>query len=184
MTISDAGAGALSGRRIAKKRPSAATDASGNMVMVWESGGQDNPDGKMGVYAQRYDPNGVAVGGEILVNTTTANDQKNAKVVMDPSGNFAVVWESQGQDNADGRSGIYTRLFDANGVALTGEILVNTTTADDQKEPAIAMDGSGNFVVVWESSDQDNADGRKGVYARLFNAAGVPQSGEIRHPYR
>ncbi len=49
--------------------PSVAMDASGNFVVTWSSFGQDG-DG-WGVYLRRYDANGVAQGGETLVNTYT-----------------------------------------------------------------------------------------------------------------
>ena len=47
---------------------------------------------------------------------------------------------------------------------LSGEIPVNTTTADDQRDPAIAADGSGGFTVAWMSYDGS----ARGVYARRF----------------
>ena len=56
-----------------------------------------------------------------------------------------------------GRS-TYTAVARTNGKRLatktTGEILVNVTTATAQKEPAIAMDDSGNFVVSWQSEQE------------------------------
>src|SRR5262245_8252992 len=57
--------------------------------------------------------------------------------------------------------------------ALTGgpEIPVNTTTADNQLDPAIAPDGSGGFSVAWQ--------GFHDIYARHFDAAGAPVTIEI-----
>ena len=40
------------------------------------------------------------------------------------------------------------------------------------------MSGDGRFVVVWVSSNQDGSD--YGVFARRFNAAGVPQANEFQ----
>jgi len=94
-------------------------------------------------------------GTELLVNTTTFGDQQKVAVAMDASGNLVVVWESAGQDNPDGKKGIYAQRFDANGVAQGSEFLVNTTTADGQQEPAIAMDGSGNFEGVGGGMELD-----------------------------
>jgi hypothetical protein len=48
------------------------------------------------------------------------------------------------------------------------ETLVNTTTAGTQERPAVAMDTSGRYAVVWESENQDG-DGY-GVYAKIYNA--------------
>ena len=92
-----------------------------------------------------------------------------------PDGRFVVAWVSDGQDG--GGKGVFARLYDANGAPQTGEILVNTTTANDQEQPAVAMDGAGNFVVVWSGNGMGDGDG---VFAQRFNAAGVPQGTEFR----
>ena len=39
-------------------------------------------------------------------------------------------------------------------VPLGGQFQVNTTTANDQTMPSVAMDGSGNFTIAWESQGQ------------------------------
>ena len=49
-----------------------AADADGDFVLVWQSDGQDGSG--LGVYARRYAASGAALGGEFLVNTTTAGD--------------------------------------------------------------------------------------------------------------
>jgi hypothetical protein len=46
--------------------PSVASDAAGNVVIVWQSWGQDG-DG-WGVFANRYDSTGAALGDEFQVN--------------------------------------------------------------------------------------------------------------------
>jgi hypothetical protein len=64
-------------------------------------------------------------------------------------------------------------------LALAGgpEIPVNTTTAGNQTDAAIARNPDGGFTVVWQSDEQDG-DG-SGVYARRFDSAGKPLGGEI-----
>jgi hypothetical protein len=49
--------------------PSVASDAAGNVVIVWQSWGQDG-DG-WGVFANRYDSTGAALGDEFQVNQQT-----------------------------------------------------------------------------------------------------------------
>src|SRR5205823_125788 len=68
--------------------------ANGNYVVVWSSAGQDG-DG-WGVYGQRFDARGTALGGEFRVNSTTAGDQNRPAVAVAPDGSFVVVWQSQG----------------------------------------------------------------------------------------
>jgi len=115
-------------------------------------------------------------GAEFQVNTTTTNDQRDAQIAMDASGNYVVVWESAGQDGSG--LGIYGQRFDAAGNPLGTEFQVNTTTSNDQRDPSIAMDDAGNFVVVWESAGQDGSG--LGVYGQRFDAAANKLDGEFR----
>ena len=152
--------------------PVVAMTPDGRFVVVWESLNQDGSG--HGVYAQRYAADGSPQGGEFRVNVTTANDQHMPAVGMAPDGSFVIAWTSYGQDAAN-THGVYARRYAANGTALSGEILVNQTTAGEQQEPAIAVHSDGSFVVAWEDS-RNNFD----IYARRFNASGSPLDGEFR----
>ncbi len=50
------------------------------------------------------------------------------------------------------------------------ETRTNVTTANSQQQVDVASNGSGNFVVVWESHDQDGDD--YGIYASLYDSSG------------
>ncbi len=63
-------------------------------------------------------------------------------------------------------------------VPIDGEVRVNTFTTSDQSYSSLAMDDSGDFVVVWQSFAQD-ASGY-GIYAQRYNSAGAAQGGEFR----
>ena len=115
------------------------------------------------------------VGPEFRVNTSTTGDQRYAAVASDAGGNFVVVWSSDGQDGESG--GIFARRFDAGGSPLGGEFQVNTYTTDNQLFPAVGSDAAGNFVVVWESNNQDGDS--IGVFGRRFGADGNPTSAEF-----
>ena len=95
---------------------------------------------------------------------------------MDDSGNFVVAWQSKDQDGDNW--GIYAQRFNASGAPQGGEFRVNTNTSREQEAPVVAMDDSGNFVVAWQSKDQDGDNW--GIYAQRFNASGAPQGGEFR----
>jgi Ca2+-binding RTX toxin-like protein len=85
--------------------PAVAMDAAGNFVIAW-----DSPDGSGdGVYAQRYNVAGAALGGEIQVNTFTSSGQQAPAVVMAANGDVTVVWESLGQDGSG--SGVYLNFL-------------------------------------------------------------------------
>ncbi len=56
------------------------------------------------------------------------------------------------------------------------ETRVNTTTANDQIEPAVSMDSAGNYIVVWASLINDGSD--YGVYYQRFDNTGTPIGSE------
>ena len=71
---------------------SVAMDDAGNYVVTWTS---DNQDGSgYGVYGQRYDAAGTALGGEFQINTYVSSHQQYSTVAMDAAGNFVVTWSS------------------------------------------------------------------------------------------
>ncbi|MCU7805801.1 MAG: DUF4347 domain-containing protein, partial [Candidatus Thiodiazotropha sp. (ex Lucinoma borealis)] len=154
---------------------SVAADGSGNFIITWSSYNQDQTN-TYGVYARQYDTDGNPLGGEFLINTTTADHQQHSAVAADDSGNFVVVWESYSQDGSGW--GTYAQRYNAAGVAQGSEFIINTTTANEQRAPEIAMAGNGEFVVAWESYPQDGSGW--GIYAQRFDAAGNAQGGEIQ----
>jgi hypothetical protein len=158
-----------------QQQPAVASDGSGNFVVAWQSYVQDGS--SHAVIGRRFDAAGAPQGPEFQVNVTTLDSQYDPALALRADGSFVVVWSSYGQDAPGGR-GIVGRRFDAAGVAVGGEFPVNAYTTSDQRFPNVAMDASGNFVVVWSSSDQDG--GGQGVFAQRFNAAGTPQGGEFR----
>ncbi|MBL8398028.1 MAG: DUF4347 domain-containing protein, partial [Candidatus Accumulibacter sp.] len=147
-----------------------AADSAGNYVVVWQSMGQDAA-GNWGIYGQRYNAAGVAQGSEFLINQTATGSQSWASVAMAADGKFTVVWYSDQTTSGD----IYMRRYAADGTALSDETRVNTTTTGTQKQPDIAMDASGNAVVVWEGRSGANYD----IYAQRYNSSGVAQGSEL-----
>ena len=153
--------------------PSIAMDADGDFVVAWQS----FHDGSgVGVFAQRFDSGGVAQAAEFQVNTYTAGYQAYASVAMDDDGGFVIAWDSDDQDGDD--DGVFAQLFDAAGVRVGAELLVNTTTSYSQSTPSAAMDGDGDFVVAWKSLGQDG--GGAGVFAQRFDPTGAPTGGEVQ----
>src|SRR4029078_3045322 len=79
--------------------PGVASDAAGNSVVVWPGAG---------IVGQRYDSSGAPLGTQFRVNTTPGS--KSLPVVAaGPSGEFVVVWDSDGQDGSD--HGIFGQRF-------------------------------------------------------------------------
>jgi len=157
--------------------PSVASDADGNFVVVWESDGQDGSG--YGVFAQRYDALGVAQDGEFAVNAHTTSGQARPAVAAAPDGSFVVVWQSFGQDGNN--YGVFARRYDASGAPLGGEFQVNAYVTGAQREPAVASDASGGFVVTWQSLNYGTQDGSGfGVFGQRYDASGARRGGEFR----
>lgn len=144
-----------------------AMDAAGDFVIVW---GGYGPLGTSGVFARRFDKSGTASGDPVPVNTGSGF---SPAVAMDRSGEFVVAWE--GSDGAG--AGVVARRFDATGTPVGSQFTVNTYTTSDQLAPSIGMDGSGNFVVAWQSYGQDGDD--YGIFARRYDRFGAAVSSEF-----
>src|SRR6185295_18749324 len=80
-------------------------------------------------------------------------------------GTIYIVYEHQGD--------IYGRTLDANWSPLTGEVMLNTTTAGTQTRGSLVGLTNGNIVVAFQSDD--NADGGGGsgnvIRNRVFSTA-------------
>ncbi len=153
-----------------QSRPAVASAANGTYTVVWQ-GPADGSD----IFARRFDVNGDALVDEFRVNdSTTTGDQRNPAVAVAGTGSSVIVWEGP---DANG-TGIFGQRYAADGSAAGSEFAINTTTANIQNTPAVAMDDDGDFVVVWTSFDQDGERG--GIYAQRFDAAGVAQGSEFR----
>ncbi len=144
----------------------------GRFVAAWASNNQDG--NNWGVYGQQFGAAGNRVGGEFLVNATTANTQQNPAVAMDAAGNYVVAWEG----NQAGSWDVYAQRFGAAGNRLGGEFVVNTTTANAQQSPSAAFDGLGGLTITWSSKRQDNGD-TFGIYAQSYTPAGTPTGREF-----
>ncbi len=151
-----------------------AIDEDGNFVVVWQSELQDGS--SWGIYAQRFDAAGNAVGSEFRVNSYTSNDQIDPAVAMDDDGDFVVVWSSLLQDGSG--YGVYGQRFNANGKAQGAEFRANEYTQGYQYQPDVSMDPEGNYVVTWASFGQDDNPSDNstltdyGIYAHMYNADG------------
>lgn len=162
--------------------PSVAMDSQGNFVVVWESFGSDGTDtSSYSIHAQRYAANGTPLGGEFQVNTYTTDDQGFPAVAMNGLGDFVVAWTSLGSDDTDTSDGsIHARRYAANGAPLGDEFQVNSYTTDRQQSSSVAMDGQGNFVVAWDSTEATYllpADHE--IRAQRFDANGAELGGEF-----
>ena len=138
--------------------PQVAMDGSGNAVAVWHQydGTRDN------IWANRYTPSG-GWGTAALIETNNAGDAMYPQVAMDGSGNAVAVWHQ-----SDGtRNNIWANRYTPSGGWGTAA-LIETDDAGSALIPQVAMDGSGNAVVVWAQFDGT----RGNIWANRYTPAG------------
>lgn len=147
-----------------------AADGAGNFVVVW---GNEPYGAFPSTRGRRFDVNGTPFGTEFVLD----DEILAPAIASDSAGNFVLVWTDF---DADG-GGIVGRRFDAGGAPLTAEFPVNAYTTGDQFDPAIAMDSSGAFTVVWQGDGDQEAPGfvQGGIFGRRFDAATSPLAGDF-----
>ncbi|HVT58231.1 MAG TPA: hypothetical protein VHR45_07510 [Thermoanaerobaculia bacterium] len=152
----------------------AAPPPSGLFEVVWQSAGQDGSGGlagASGIWGRALDGTGGAPAGETQIDVPTGAAQGHPRIGADPSGNYVVAWESV---SAAG-SGIYFRRFFANGNPPSTPLPVDAATIGSQRNPAVAADALGRFVVAWDSLGQDGSG--TAVLAQLYDNSGQPPPG-------
>jgi len=133
--------------------PRVAIDAAGDFVIAWEGLHLDLT--PAGIFARRYNAAARPQGAAFKVGNAM---QRRPAVAMSPAGSFVIAGHGDG---------IYAQRYAADGQALGDEIHVNqSTTHNTQFNAGVGVDGTGDFVVVWQNWLQDG-DGR-GVFARLY----------------
>ena len=112
----------------------------------------------------------VSWGNQFQANTADLGQQADPRVAVSGDGQFTIVWRG---DVAAGKD-VYARRYDASGLPLGVEFVVNSTTMDTQDKPDVAMADDGRSMVVWKS---DNVD--KHIGGQLFDAAGNLSGAEL-----
>jgi len=87
-----------------------------------------------------------AIAADTQVNSYTTDDQKYSSVAMDSSGNYVIVWQSEGQDGD--LSGIFAQRYDSSGNPVGSEFQVNTYTTGPERYSDVASLGANGFVIV------------------------------------
>ena len=151
---------------------SALTD--GGFVAVWTSFDQDGSD--VGVYGQRYDASGSALGAEFRVNTYTDGPQAEGQIAALADGGFIITWASRDQDGSD--FGVFGQRYDASGSPQGTEFEINSYTSEAQGDSSITSLTDGGFVVTWQSFGQDGSD--FGIFGQKYNASGAPSGAEFQ----
>lgn len=158
-----------------QRLPSAAADAEGNFVVIWQSEGQDGS--AWGIFGRRFDASSTPRGPEFQANTYTTGDQggrldNSPAVVSDGFGNYTVVWGNEwNRRDTD----VLGQRYNASGNRVGSEFQVNSATIGEQYHPSLASDANGNVVVVWRSPMLDAGE----LWGQRYDPAGLPVGGEF-----
>jgi len=124
------------------------------------------------VMGQRFDASGAPLGERFAVNSNTAGYQRRPRAVL-KAGGIVVVWESS-QDGRNSDS-VQGRLLNRRGKPAGDEIRVDAGLVPEIWNTALAANAAGDFLVTWESTDDDGP----GVAARLFDMDGKALGSEF-----
>ncbi|MFH2009349.1 MAG: hypothetical protein ABI333_22350 [bacterium] len=165
-------------------------DVGSLFMVVWRdaSGQGEDPD-QGGIRGRLVDVDGLALGAELQINTTTAGDQRLPRVQAFYSQlgcRVLVVWEDHsGADPDPDGAAIRGRLFDIHGTPLerngsSDDFVINQGTAGDQRHPWIVTNSWDTMIahVLWEdwSETAPGAEGSE-IMARpvcLLDAVDCP----------
>jgi hypothetical protein len=86
------------------------------------------------------------------------------------------VWESGVLDGSG--QGVFARKFTSNGTPFA-EFGLNQVTVNDQTEPVIGMNASGDYVAAWQSIDQAAPGSGSDVYFRRSSFSGSTLHNEL-----
>jgi hypothetical protein len=148
--------------------PSVAMSPDGAFVVTWTW--TDTVGRPAFVRARVFGNDGAPRSGVITVSSAD-NTGSLPSVAMDDDGDFIVVWASG--DRTSENSIVWARMYDSVGTPKGPAFSVDPTGPSPRRRiPDVAMDASGNFVVVWWQFHVANQT--MAVFGRRYGAAGIP----------
>ncbi|MCU6667798.1 cadherin domain-containing protein [Enterobacteriaceae bacterium H4N4] len=138
----------------------------GSFLVTWAG----NTNGNNGIYAQRLNAQGVALGDAVQIATGSANfflnpsDSIVSVTAINDAGAYAVAWN--GKDATSSETSIYTQLFNANGTPISTAVKLDGAASTQDVAPQIATLADGGYIVTWYINGG-------GVYVQRFDDAGV-----------
>ncbi|HYC49361.1 MAG TPA: tandem-95 repeat protein [Burkholderiales bacterium] len=136
--------------------PAVAGLADGRFVAAWNF----TPDNgtTFDVRARLFNADGTPASGEFIVSSPGHGGGGAAQVAALSNGGFTVTWSSN--DGGDGNGSLVrARLFDADGNAIGGDFVVESTTAGNQDAVSVTTLTDGRLLYSWESNDGADGDG-------------------------
>lgn len=148
-------------------RPCIAMDSGGAYVVSWSRSGASEYNEDVDVFARAYDSGGSAATNEFKVNPDSGDLALVSHIAMTNTNLSLVAWALR-PSYAPGESwqwsDVYCRWFTGTGEPVGDELRINAYTNGIQQSPVVAMNGTGEkVVVVWTSEEQDGSG--TGIFA-------------------
>jgi len=146
--------------------PFVAVGTGGDFAVVWSSFNGLRTDG----FGRIFDSSGQARGPQLTINESVPGDKSPGGIASGPSGDFITTWTNRPQTGSQPDSEVFGQRLSGSGDRLGTGFEVNTHTAENQARGAVAVDGKGDFLVVWNSDAQDGSG--FGIFGQRFAASG------------
>ncbi|KIT17395.1 calcium-binding protein [Jannaschia aquimarina] len=152
----------------------------GGYFIVWENSPLDGRTDTL--LGRKYDANGNAVGGEIVVSDV--NKQMQPDMTLLANGNIALVWKD-GNDVL-GRPGDFKlQILDQDGGKVGGLVTVNDDAfASFGYMPSVDSLPDGGFVVTWQGDvtgrAQQGLATERDIFLQRFDESGSKVGGEVQ----
>ena len=126
-------------------------------------------------FARLFNASGDPITPAFKVNSFTATGSSfNPDVAMNAAGDFVVVWA----DGFVGEQRLLARRFDNDGDPVAAQFQVRQATTLSVKEPRVASDSFGNFLVAWEERPPNDFGAPADIYGRFYGPEGLGSSSE------
>jgi Ca2+-binding RTX toxin-like protein len=157
--------------------PAAGQSQSYNAIAALDNGGYavaymtfDPVAATYSIAVQRFNADGSKLGTEIFVGVDDTATMANPVITNIGDGRFAVAWD--GKDDMGDRN-VYAQIIGDDGVKHGGVFPVNAE-ADQQTAPAIAADGSGNFMIGFQDAGAQLGGHILQVLGQLYGSDALP----------
>ena len=153
--------------------------SGGRFLLTWATNDTAQDGSSAAIKARIFNADGSAAGGEFLVNTATADEQREPVAVQLADGRFVIAWTTLDPLQDGSYWSVKAQIFAANGTKLGGEFLVNTITTYEQHQPTMTALADGGFVIGWSSAFNVSGGTFGDVKAQVFTSAGTKLGSEF-----
>jgi len=150
-----------------KRAPDVGMADNGDFIVTWEDDADGN--GSYQIRARGFLANKSQKWAEKTVNSVATGQQYAPVIGVAANGDYVIAW--QDDQNDDAVYEIAARGWLANETQRFAQIFCHATLTGQQRDPDIAIDDTGRFIVAWE--DDSDSNGSYQVRARGFTATGT-----------